>query len=662
LSPAKTALAAVGAVTIAAPPPPRAPHPPRYVALFIGIGDYQHFSPLPGPAGQTDLSGPPNDVPRMRFTLRRFGFDGDSNVRVLRDAAASRQGIADGFRWLAERATDTADVVVVFYSGHGSRTWDTNGDEALVTPGDTLDEALVPWDAADVYDARQLVIDDQIGIWLRALGTRNVTMIVDGCFSGTITRGLTSVPVSHAKGTLAAGGGAPAPGAAATQRQFLDNPAHTLITASAPGETAAELPLGEDHRWFGALTYELTRALDAAGPTARYDEIMRQVAKGIRALPNALQTPQLEGDRAARLFHVREAIPSRPFVAVTAATGDRVTVDAGAVHGVRHGAIYDVFAPGDTRLEGAGLAQVVIDSVGEMQAWGHTVAGASPVPAGARGALASLPRGGKRLERLRLYVDPRAAFARAAVESLPFVTIVDSTRGGGGAPDARLISSSGVLQVVVRGVPLPPLSTDRAWTRTAGSGAQRVVGFAARRAGLCPPLARAFAIEAFNLIDNPAPPGSMEIQFGLVAHGMTPAESPGAIDTVYMGRSYDIHARINADERTDRYVTVATEGYAGLPSVLWPADSGPNQPFPLNTWHKLADSIVMEEPAGLEVVKLLVGADQYDFRSLVATFSKCAGVRLAADDPELQRSLSTPKPVTTWRTFERQVLLLPGPP
>lgn len=639
--PAKTALAALAAVTIAGPAP--APHPPRYVALFIGIGDYQHFSAPPGPAGQTDLSGPPNDVARMRFTLRRFGFDGDSNVGVLRDAAASRQGIGEGFRWLAERATDTADVVVVFYSGHGSRTRDTSGDEALVTPGDTLDEALVPWDAADVYDARQLVIDDQIGIWLRALGTKNVTMIVDGCFSGTITRGgLTSVPVSHAKGTL--GAAAPAAGDAAMQRQFLDNPAHTLITASAPGETAAELPLGEDQRWFGALTYELTRALDVAGPTARYDEIMRQVAKGIRALPNARQTPQLEGDRAARLFHVRAAIPSRPFVSVTAVTADRVAVDAGAVHGVRHGAIYDVFAPGDTRLEGAGLAQVVIDSVGEMQAWGHTVAGASPLPAGAggRGALASLPRGGKRLERLRLHVDPQAAFARAAVESLPFVTIGDSIRA-----DARLIRSSGVLQVVVRGVPLPPLGSDRSWTRAAG--------FAASRAGLCPPLARAFAIQSFNLIDNPALPGSMEIQFGLVAHGMTPVESPSAVDTVYVGRSYDIHARINADERTDRYVTVATEGYAGLPSVLWPADSGPNQPFPLNTWHKLADSVVMEEPAGLEVVKLLVGADQYDFRSLVASFDKCAGVRVPADD-------SKPKPVTAWRTFERQVLLFQGPP
>jgi hypothetical protein len=311
-----------------------------------------------------------------------------------------------------------------------------------------------------------------------------------------------------------------------------------------------------------------------------------------------------------------------------------VTVDAGAVQGVRHGAIYD--------LEGGGL-QLVIDSVGELRAWGHTMAGVAPVPLGARAALASLPRGGKRLERLRLYVDPQAAVARAAVESLPFVTIGDSTRA-----DARLIRSNGVLQVVVAGVPLPPLASDRSWTREAG--------FAASRAALCPPLARAFAIESFDLIDNPAFPGSMEMQFALVPHGMPPVESPEAIDTVYLGRSYDFYVRINADERTDRYVTIAAEGYAGLPSVPYPVAPGPNQPFPLNVWRQVADSVPMEEPAGLEVVKMLVGTDQYDFRSLVASFDKCGGgTRLPGDD-------SKPKPVTAWRTFERQVLVLPASP
>ena len=143
------------------------------------------------------------------------------------------------------------------------------------------------------------------------------------------------------------------------------------------------------------------------------------------------------------------------------------------------------------------------------------------------------------------------------------------------------------------------------------------------------------------------------MQFALVPQGMPPVESSDAIDSVYVGRAYDFYVTINADERTDRYVTIASEGYAGLPSVLYPVDEGPNQPFPLNVWRKVADSVVMEEPAGLEVVKMLVGTDQYDFRSLVASFDKCgAGTRLPGDD-------SKPKPITAWRTFERQVLILP---
>src|SRR5437773_3746511 len=36
-----------------------------------------------------------------------------------------------------------------------------------------------------------------------------------------------------------------------------------------------------------------------------------------------------------------------------------------------------VFARGDSRLEGGGLGQLVIDSVGELQAWGHRLAGGS---------------------------------------------------------------------------------------------------------------------------------------------------------------------------------------------------------------------------------------------------------------------------------------------
>ncbi|MGH9320881.1 MAG: caspase family protein, partial [Vicinamibacteria bacterium] len=122
------------------------PEAPRQVALLIGIGDYEHFEDG-GKPGQSDLQGPGNDVERIRKSLERFGFVGE-DVRILRDSNASKAGIFEAFRWVAGRARNPKDSVVIFYSGHGTFASDLDGDEAEVTPGDTLDEGLVPWDAA----------------------------------------------------------------------------------------------------------------------------------------------------------------------------------------------------------------------------------------------------------------------------------------------------------------------------------------------------------------------------------------------------------------------------------------------------------------------------------------------------------------------------------
>jgi hypothetical protein len=591
--------------------------------LLIGIADYKNFAPPPGEPGHTDLHGPGNDVERMRVSLRRFGFAGDSNVRVLRDAAASRQGIAAGFRWLAERATDSADVVVVFYSGHGSRVRDLNGDEARTTPGDSTDEALVPWDAASTADPQQLVLDDQIGEWLARLRTANVTMIVDGCFSGTMTRGLGSIV---AKGTF---GDAPA-GSAPSPRQLLDNPAHTLITASAPGQTAYEMPFGPEHRWFGAFTYELTRALDAAGPTARYDEIMRDVTRGIRENHDAPQLPQLEGDRSALLFRVREAVARRAFVLVAPLAGNRVTIDAGAVHGVRRLAVYDVFAPGETTFAGPSLGQISIDSIAETVSWGQALGGVA-FPAGARATLAQLPRGAERVEALRLYIAPAAAAMRPSVESLHFVRLVDSAHA-----DAQLSASrAGGFEVTLAGATLPPLDTE--------GGSEEV----------CPRLARAFAIKAFDAIDNPAAPLSWELNVRFVESSASVPDDGSELDTLYIGRTYDLYVQVRAGEGEQLYLTAASQGFTGPPALIYPDPSqvGPNQPFAaLNQWVRILNGLPASEPPGLEVVKLLLGTDQYDFRTLMQTLPACTPVDV--------REASPPPPAIRWRAGAHRVMIV----
>lgn len=589
--------------------------PPRHIALLIGIGNYKNFDPPPGEPGHTDLHGPGNDVERMRLTLRRFGFAGDSNVRVLRDSAASRRGIAAGFRWLAERATDTADVVVVFYSGHGSRARDANGDEARTTPGDSTDEALVPWDVVNPADPEQLVLDDQVGAWLAALKTTNVTMIVDGCFSGTITRGLGA---SVAKGTF----GPREMGAA--QHQLLDNPAHTLITAAAAGETAYEMPFGAEQRWFGAFTYELTRALDAAGPTTHYDDVLRDVTRAIRENREAPQTPQLEGAGDALLFHVGAALPRQAFVVVTALDAGRVQIDAGAVHGVRRAALYDVYPAAETAFAGPSQVQIVIDSVGEIVAWGRALGDA---PTGSRAVLARMPRGAEAVHTLRVSLSPQAEAARSTVAALPFVTVVDSAHA-----EAHVTGGS---DITFSGIPLAALPAEG--------------GVAA----LCPRLARAFAIKAFDAVDNPAAPLSIALESRFVESGAPPPTDGAAVDTLVIGRRYDFWVRVGAREGETLYLTAASEGYTGPPALILPdpARPGPNQPFAgLNQWRRIVNGIPAREPAGTEIVKLLVGADQYDFRTLIQTFPSCAvtGTRTASSAP----------PAVRWRARAHRVQIV----
>jgi len=618
--------------------------PPRRLALLIGISDYKNFQP-DGPPGQSDLNGPANDVPRIKTSLRRYGFDGDSSVRVLLNAQASRQGITDGFRWLAQQATDTADVVVIFYSGHGSFTKDLNGDEALVTPGDTLDEALVPWDAMDIHDPAQLVIDDQIGDWLKALGTTNVTLIIDACFSGTATRGAEIAPVARPRGARGN-----TPSSSATAVDLLDNPAYTLITASSAIQVAMELPLGQDKKVFGVLTYYLTEALDAAGPNARYDEVMRDVVANVRD-ERVTQRPQLEGDRGARLFRMRGEVAHRAFALVTPLATGRVVLDVGVVNGVRRSALYDVFPPGETAFSGPPLGQVTVDSLEETRALASVSEGVRPFPAGARAVLARVPRGARTRDHLTVYLAPSAAAARPLLESMSFAQLTDSAHA-----DAVVTARRGVLEVLVDGYPLPPLAVDSqhpaAWIAVARHGADSVLGYARSRAALCGPLTRAFGIASLGAIENPEAPFDLVADLRVVPSG-TPAEArqEGAADTMYIGKSYDIFARVLAPETSLLYLSVAVEGYSADPWMVYPPQQGANRPIQLNTWVRILRSATPSEPAGVEVLKLVIDSDQFDFGSLLGALPRDCGLARGFNQ-------AAPQPVTGWRALDHKLIIL----
>lgn len=146
-------------------------------ALIIGISQYKdHGIPV--------IPGVDRDIEMMHEVVETFGFE-RSQVQILRDAEATRAGIRAAFRDLA-RTTTPQDRVLYYHSGHGTRVRDRTGDE-----DDQEDEALLPYDASlnDAGDPYNVLLDDEIGNLLNAIPAREVIVLVDACFSGTVTRG-----------------------------------------------------------------------------------------------------------------------------------------------------------------------------------------------------------------------------------------------------------------------------------------------------------------------------------------------------------------------------------------------------------------------------------------------------------------------------------------
>lgn len=138
-------------------------------AVVVGINAY--------PAPNT-LNGCKADALDMRDTLAIVGFP-PTNIKLLTDERATKQNILDKLEWLV-RDAKAGDVLVFYYSGHGTQMTDEDNDEA-----DHIDEAIVPVD----FNESGMIIDDRLGMIFDKLpaGVR-CDVVLDSCFSGTATR------------------------------------------------------------------------------------------------------------------------------------------------------------------------------------------------------------------------------------------------------------------------------------------------------------------------------------------------------------------------------------------------------------------------------------------------------------------------------------------
>ena len=176
--------------------------------------------------------------------------------RVLMNHGVTHDAVHEAITgWLSQ--APEGSTVLIYYSGHGSRTPDRNGDEQ-----DGYDETIVPWDYGTKH---QFIVDDELHRWLSLLNADKVILIFDSCHSGTMERGVyTARRIDTGSGSRAidppltdglVSDLIPTAGTKGTWWKDF------VITACKPNESAYESARLEN----GALTYYLMEALKGKG-------------------------------------------------------------------------------------------------------------------------------------------------------------------------------------------------------------------------------------------------------------------------------------------------------------------------------------------------------------------------------------------------------------
>jgi hypothetical protein len=235
------------------------------------------------------------------------------------------------------------DQVLILLAGHGSQQ-PADPDPADEEP-DGLDEIFLPADAEawspSAHRVVNAIVDDEIRQWIAAIRSKGavVTIIVDACHSGTITRGGPSavrdrgIPVeslippaelARVRAAVSPGGlpaGTTANRAAAARAfDLTDAPSDiTALYAADVDETTPELPMPDAAGpTQGLFTYTVTRILTEGRGPITYRELVQRVIDRYRA-EGFNPTPSLEGTGIDREVLGERAPFQQPTFAIEAA-------------------------------------------------------------------------------------------------------------------------------------------------------------------------------------------------------------------------------------------------------------------------------------------------------------------------------------------------------
>ena len=269
-------------------------------ALLVGVADY------PNLPSWLQLAAPVNDVEIVEALLRQRGF-ADDNIEQLITAKEkklpTRANILAALERLAAQASDD-DFYYLYFTGHGSRQPARATDN---TETDGMDEIFLPtdvsgWDRA-TGTAKNAILDDEIAVYIDRIRDRgaDVWLVIDSCYSGTMTRGASAIPEVRYRRVDGDVLGIPdvAPGVKITDRDVMADfstrdtvqgkPRGELIAFSAAqsAQTTPEMKLprkAEERRFHGLFTYTLMEVM-AANPQLSYQQLAQQVLSRYQSLP-----------------------------------------------------------------------------------------------------------------------------------------------------------------------------------------------------------------------------------------------------------------------------------------------------------------------------------------------------------------------------------------
>lgn len=303
-----------------------------------------------------DLCGPLNDVELMATVLEEQGFENDKCCGV--------QATCDNIRvkWgHLINESSASDAVVIYFSGHGGIA--DCGLGTATQDGDYKDKRprgyqfIVPMDFDQANEGRDFrgILDVELSQLLKATTekTKNVTLILDCCHSGRITRqpgygdqarpkSLPRVYHHDISGYIEQ---CRSQGRLLEETHLEGNPHAVRITAAATTESAFEYtnPAG---KVYGAMTEILASAIREG---YRQDVSWRTTLMRVRESVNVnfpQQHPRTEGPDTRLHFSIKQLDPSSTRNFVLKVEAGRPILRAGRIAGVHRGDTYAIIPLG----------------------------------------------------------------------------------------------------------------------------------------------------------------------------------------------------------------------------------------------------------------------------------------------------------------------------